>query len=115
LTKSAISSRAAALQVAAFALLLIGLAAAVLVDRAARREEAIQSADMLAAAPLAPEDSKHYAYQMGQLTGPGWELFDRMEQAASRLLHGRPLAVTIAVVSFAASGALLFAADKASA
>jgi len=101
--------------VAGFAVLIIGLAAAVLVDRAARRDESVQPADMLAAAPLAPEDSKRFGYQMGQLTGNGWQLIDRAEQAASRLLHGRPLAVSIGLISFATAGALLFAADKASA
>ena len=107
-------SRSAFLQLAAFAVLIIGLGLAVRIDQASRRAEATApDQDTLAAAALAPGDSKRYDYQMGQLSGNIGVLFGHFVQAASSLAHGRPLAVVIALASFAAAGGLLVAADKA--
>jgi hypothetical protein len=103
------------LRAAAFAILLLGLAAAVRVDQASRRDQAAladQPTDMLAASPLAPGDSKRYGYQMGQISGDTGLLLDRAVRAGAWFCHGRPLAILMAVASFAAAGALLIAADR---
>jgi len=108
-------SRATLLRIAAFAILFLGLAAAVGIDQAASRAQALsadQPSDLLAAAPLAPGDSKHYGYQVGQLSGGVGLLVIRAAQAVAPLGQGRPLAVLIAIASFAAAGVLLLAADK---
>jgi hypothetical protein len=110
------STRPSLFRLAAFSILFLGLALAVWVDQGARREQsrvARQDAATLAVAPLAPGDSKRYGYQVGQLSGEAGVLVDRGMRAAGWLFHGRPLAVMIAVVSFAGAGALLAAADKA--
>lgn len=106
-------SRPVRLRAAAFLLLVAGLALAARIDQNARLAQAAAAdQDILAAAPLAPGDSKRYGYQVGQLSGQTGVLFDRASQAASGLFHGRPLALLIALASFAAAGALLLAADR---
>ena len=107
-------SRATLLRVAAFAILLPGLFASVRVDQKASRAAADVSDDVAAATPLAPDDSKRYGYQVGQLTGAPGLLLDRATRGVGWLLQGRPLAVLIAVGAFAAAGGLLYAADRAS-
>jgi len=71
-----------------------------------------QDAATLAISPLAPDDSKRYGYQVGQLSGEAGVLVDRAMRGGGWLFHGRPLAVAIAVASFAGAGVLLTAADK---
>jgi hypothetical protein len=108
-------SRTALLRLAAFVILFLGLALAVRIDQAARSARSgQQDPDILAADPLSPTDSKHYGYQMGQLSGPVGVLFSHFTDTLSSLSHGRPLAILIALTSFAAAGALLVLADKAS-
>jgi hypothetical protein len=103
------------LRLAAFAILFIGLLLAVRIDQAARREQA-QSLDQetLAESSLSPADSKRYGYQVGQLTGNVGVLASHFVQSAGSLTHGRPLAILIAITSFAAAGALLIVADRTS-
>jgi hypothetical protein len=112
LTQSSSSfSRAILLRVAAFTILLLGLALALHIDAASHVPPASTDRDILAAAPLSPTDSKHYGYQMGQFSGSIGVLFSR---DVNSLGQGRPLAILIALASFAAAGTLLFLADKSS-
>lgn len=104
------------LRAAGFVILFLGLALAVRINQSASQVQVEQAAvdqEMLAEAPLAPADSKRYGYEVGQLSGETGLLVDRAFRAADWLLHGRPLAVLIAVASFTAAGALLIAADRA--
>jgi hypothetical protein len=89
--------------------LVAGLGSAVLIwraqDRIEREAEAAQSADP--AAPLSPLDSRKQVRDVEMYYG---KLGVLMEEA-DELLHGKPLAKTIAVVSvLTATGLFLFAA-----
>jgi hypothetical protein len=101
------------LRLAAFVALFVGLAAAVCVDQNARHEQTVsQPDDVVASSALPPGDSKRYDYQMGQISGETGVLADHAARGIGGIWHGRPLAVLIAVASFAAAGGLLIAADR---
>ncbi len=104
------------LRAIALAVLLGGLAVAFHIDQSASRAEAAeasQPSDELAMAPLPPDDSKRYGYQVGQLSGGIGLLMDRFGRSVSFLGQGRPLAIVVVLFSFAAAGALLLMADRA--
>jgi hypothetical protein len=89
--------------------LVAGLGSAVLIwraqDRIEREAEAAQSADP--AAPLSPLDSRRQVRDVEMYYGKLGVLMEEAEE----LLHGKPLAKTIAVVSvFTATGLFLVAA-----
>ena len=89
--------------------LVAGLGSAVLIwraqDRIEREAEAAQSADP--AAPLSPLDSRKQVRDVEMYYGKLGVLMEEAEE----LLHGKPLAKTIAVVSvLTATGLFLFAA-----
>ncbi len=89
--------------------LLIGLVSAAWIwreqDLLDRRNEAIQAAGP--ATPLAPLDSRKHVRDVEMYYGPLGVVVEKAEG----LLHGKPLAKTIAVVSAATAAALfLFAA-----
>jgi hypothetical protein len=100
------------LRLAAFAILILGLAVAAHIDRNVPPPPPPADPAFLAAAPLDASDSKRAGYETGQLTGETGILAGRASQGVAGFFHGRPLALLIAVASFAAAGALVVAADK---
>lgn len=90
-------------------ILLVGLGSAGLIwraqDRIERQDEAAQAANP--AAPLSPLDSRKHVRDVEIYYGKAGVL----EEEAEELLHGKPLAKTIAVVSvITATGLFLVAA-----
>jgi hypothetical protein len=97
---------------AAIGILFAGLLAAGYIDGHTPPPPPPTDPAILAAAPLDASDSKRAGFQTGQLTGETGILAGRASQGIAWFFHGRPLAVLIAVTSFAAAAALLVAADK---
>lgn len=103
---------ASRLRIAAFGILVVGLLAAGCIDRSTPPPPPPIDPAILAAAPLDASDSKRAGYQTGQITGETGILAGRASEGVAWFFHGRPLALLIAVTSFAATIALLIAADR---
>ena len=99
--------RATALKLLGLLILLAGLGSALFIwraqDRLDRQDTAGEDADM-AAAPLAPEDSRRYTHDVEQYYGKTGLLADEWTRWFEGLAHGKSLAKTIGVLSLVAAG-----------
>jgi len=99
-----------ALRWSGVAILMVGLGSAALIwraqDRIDREDEAAQIADP--ATPLSPLDSRKHVRDVEVYYGKAGVLVEK----ADALLHGKPLAKTIAVVSVMAATGLFLAAAR---
>jgi hypothetical protein len=94
-------------------ILLVGFGSAVFIWRAQDRidrQDSTGGTTDIAAAPLAPEDSRRYTHDMELYSGKTGLLMDKWMRWFEGLTHGKSLAKTIAVLSLvAASGCFLSA------
>lgn len=101
------------LKLIGYLVLLIGLGSSVAIWRAQermdRRNASFRTNDI--SGYLSPDDSRRYTREVEIYYGKTGVLFERWTRKAETLAHGKPLAVTIAIVSIlAAASCFLFAA-----